>query len=114
MSSIAGLSKEREVMNVRLAAAFLALVGASGCIIVDTTKASGDVRFQWTFNGGTCAGTSGIKSIKVTIPGETLSTGGVYNCTTSGSDGITLFSFAGGTYTYTVTARGASDETLYT
>ncbi|MFY0570613.1 hypothetical protein ACN28E_43235 [Archangium lansingense] len=115
-------------MNARILAAFLlCLTSTTGCIIVDhdddddggpccNTPAPtypGDVTFLWTFANGRCADEPDVKSIKITIPGETLHNGGVYACNTAGVDGIVLHDFAPATYSYNIQAISYSNETLY-
>src|SRR4051812_37301290 len=109
MQSTYKFSKEREVMNVRLAVAFLAVASTTGCLVVDTTRASGDVHVSWTFEGSPCSAVPSVTAVKISIPGETLANGGVYACTTNGLDGITLTSFAGGFYSFTITGLSSNN-----
>ncbi|HYO70994.1 MAG TPA: hypothetical protein VEU33_33440 [Archangium sp.] len=80
--------------------------------------APGDVTFLWAFAYGSttrsCANVPEVKSIRITIPGETLLNGGIYPCTAAGVDGIILRDFDPGAYGYTVDALGYSNEVLYT
>src|SRR5512140_1020989 len=103
---------EATPMTKTTSAAFLAaaLLG-SGCVIVNHGQ-SGDITFTWTFNGRSCA-QAGISQVQVTIPGETLDNGGLYACTVAGSDGITLHSFAAGTYDYTLQGLNAGGTVTY-
>lgn len=112
-------------MNARILAAFLlCLTSTTGCIIVDhdddddccnppAQTYPGDVTFLWTFANGRCADVPEVRSIKISIPGETLHNGGVYACNTAGVDGIVLHDFVPGTYNYTIQAIGYDGETLY-
>jgi hypothetical protein len=114
-------------MNARLLATFLCLASLStGCIIVDNdgndgpccttpppTGQPGDVTVLWTITNGRCADAPEVKSIQISIPGETLYNGGVYACNTAGVDGIVLHDFAAGNYTYTLKALSYSGEVLY-
>ncbi len=112
-------------MNARLLAAFLCLATlGTGCIIVDndgtnppppTTGSPGHVTFLWRFGPeGNCDSVPAVKSIKLTIPGETLDSNGFYACNTAGVDGITLRNFRGGTYNYTIQGLDSSGTALYT
>jgi hypothetical protein len=112
-------------MNARLLAAFLCLATlGTGCIIVDhdggpnpppPMGSPGDVTFRWSFGAeGGCVDVPDVKSIKVTIPGESLDSGGFYACNTAGNDGITLRNFRAGSYTYTIEAIDAYNKVLYT
>ncbi|HEX8823752.1 MAG TPA: hypothetical protein VF794_27770 [Archangium sp.] len=111
-------------MNARLLAAFLCLATlGTGCIIVDhggdhpnppPTGSPGDVSFLWTFGAeGRCVDVPDVKSIKLSIPGETLDSNGFYACNTAGVDGITLRNFRAGTYSYTLQAFDAYNKVLY-
>jgi hypothetical protein len=106
-------------MNARFLAAFLCLTTlGTGCIIVDNdgnSGVAGDVTFLWTFGAeGRCVNVPNVKSIKVTIPGESLDNNGFYACNTAGTDGITLRNFRAGSYSYTVDAIDAYNKVLYT
>jgi len=105
-------------MNARLLAAFLCLTTlGTGCIIVDGGGDSGpgnDVTFLWTFGAdGRCVDVPNVKSIRLTIPGETLDSNGNYACNTAGVDGITLRNFRSGTYNYTINAIDAYNQVVY-
>lgn len=115
-------------MNARLLATFLCIASFStGCIIVDhdgggdgpccTTPPPsgqpGDVTFLWTIANGRCADAPEVKSIQISIPGETLYNGGVYACNTNNVDGIVLHDFAAKNYSYTLKALSYSGEVLY-
>lgn len=99
-------------MNVRLVAALLAaLTLGQGCIINNYhggrdggpgQLAPGNVTFFWTFQGASCAETSSVASVRITIPNERLQNDGVYSCLNGGFAGITLHEFVGGTYEYTL------------
>ncbi|HZH79598.1 MAG TPA: hypothetical protein VEY88_26490 [Archangium sp.] len=108
-------------MNARLLAAFLCLTTlGTGCIIVDgdgggDTGTLSDVTFLWTFGAdGRCVDVPNVKSIRLTIPGETLDSNGNYACNTAGVDGITLRRFRNGTYNYTLNAIDAYNQVVYT
>jgi len=108
-------------MNARLLAAFLCLATlGTGCIIVDhdghpPSGSPGDVTFLWTFGAeGRCVNVPNVKSIKVSIPGESLDNNGFYACNTAGTDGITLRNFRAGSYSYTIDAIDAYNKVLYT
>ncbi len=109
-------------MNARLVVAFLALVSSTGCIIVGTggtgggggqVLRSGNVTFTWSFAGATCNQASSVKSVRVSIPGQTLMNNGVYPCLVVDYPGVVLKDFAGGTYTFTIEAIGYGNEILY-
>ncbi|OJH35394.1 hypothetical protein [Cystobacter ferrugineus] len=121
-------------MNARILLAFLCLTMAgSGCIIIDrdddpccytpqpdpprpTPTYPGDVTFFWTFGNigaGRCADVPDVKSIHISISGETLHNGGVYACNTAGTDGIVLHDFQPRTYSYTLKAVGYDNQVLY-
>jgi hypothetical protein len=113
-------------MNARLLAAFLCLTAAStGCIVIDNDHdhdhdhppaQRGDVTFLWTFGStgaGRCSDYPEIKKVRITIPGETLHNGGIYACSTSGTDGITLHDFAPKSYTYTIEGLDYDNQPLY-
>jgi len=114
-------------MNARILAAFLlCLTASTGCIIIDhddddccntppppAPTYPGDVTFLWTLANGRCADEPDVKSIRISIPGETLHNGGVYACNTAGVDGIVLHDFVPGTYNYTVQAIGYANEVLF-
>ncbi|AKJ04780.1 hypothetical protein ATI61_101147 [Archangium gephyra] len=76
--------------------------------------APGDVTFLWTFSDGRCADVPDVKSIRISIPGETLANGGIYPCNTSGVDGIVLHDFRPGAYSFTLEAISYSGTVLYT
>jgi hypothetical protein len=74
----------------------------------------GDVTFHWSFaSSGHCADMTDVKSIHITIPGQTLANGGVYACNTAGVDGITLHDFAPGNYTYTLEAINYDGQVIF-
>jgi len=91
-------------------------VALSGCVVHTTQPpppppASGDINVLWSFaDGDNCAD---IQSVQVSIPGESLDNGGIFGCTNSGTQGITLFDFAGGSYDITVTAFDFSGRAAY-
>ncbi|HEX5748257.1 MAG TPA: hypothetical protein VFZ09_18605 [Archangium sp.] len=111
-------------MHIRLLAALLCLFVSTGCIINnhdddhDTDPQPGDVSFFWNFSGGSavgrCADVPDVKSVRLVIPGQTLTNGGVQPCTNGGVDGVVVRDFAPGTYNYTLEALGYSNEVLYT
>ncbi len=91
---------------------------ATGCILVSNggrnpPPAPGDVTFTWSFVGRGCAENPDIKSVVVTIPGETLQNGGVFPCTANNYPGIVLHDFAAGTYSYTLEAVSYSNKVLF-
>ncbi len=122
-------------MNARILLAFLCLTMAgSGCIIVDRDDDGpccytpsdppprppptypGDVTFLWTFGNigaGRCADVPEVKSIRISIPGESLHNRGVYACNTAGTDGIVLHDFVPRTYSYTLEAVSYDNRVLY-
>jgi hypothetical protein len=76
----------------------------------------GDVAFRWSFSGttvGRCMDVPDVKKVRITIPGQTLANAGVYACTNAGVDGVTLLSFAPGTYNYTVEGLDSSNQVRY-
>jgi hypothetical protein len=75
--------------------------------------ASGNIIFLWNFAGQTCAQTPSVQSVRVTIPGQTLMNGGVFQCSNGGSDGIQLLNFAAGAYAYTLEGLSSSNSVLY-
>jgi hypothetical protein len=81
--------------------------------------APGDITFLWSFAGSgstarRCAEVPEVKSVRLAITGETVDLGNSYPCNSAGVDGITLKSFAPGTYSYTLEAVGQSGQSLYT
>jgi hypothetical protein len=93
-------------------------VNGNGLVRADLTRTaapvSGDITFLWTFGAdGRCVDVPAVKSIKITIPGETLANNGVYACSTAGVDGITLRDFRGGNYSYTLQAIDAYGKVIY-
>lgn len=111
-------------MHLKLTGLLVALLcvtlASTGCTINNNGQGNepvpGDVSFHWSFSGtsaGRCADVPEVKSIRITIPGQTLANGGVLPCNTAGVDGITLRDFAPGRYSYTVDALGGADEVLY-
>ena len=104
-------------MNAKLVSAFLAIVALSGCIVVRNPPPPaqpGNVTFTWSFAGMTCSQASQVKSVVVTIPGQTLQNAGVYPCLANNYPGIVLHDFAAGTYSFTLDAEGYSGEQIYT
>src|SRR6185295_15906980 len=100
-------------MNTKLAIPFLAILAfAQGCIINGHGKNPGDVTFSWTFYGQSCSA-AGVASVHITIPGETLENGGVYQCVSNSYQGIVLHDFAGGSYTYSIDGIDANGYTIY-
>ncbi len=80
-------------MNARLWVAFLAVMGSTGCIVVagsggtgggGGSRRPGDVTFTWSFAGKECNQASEVKSVKITIPGQSLENAGVYPCSQAG------------------------------
>lgn len=110
-------------MNARLLVAFLAVMGSTGCIFVaggggsggggGTSRHPGDVTYSWSFAGKQCNQVPEVKSVKITIAGQTLDNGGVFPCLINDYPGIVLKDFAGGTYDYTIDAIGYGNERLY-
>lgn len=107
-------------MNSRPLMAFLAVLSLSGCIVYERTPApvpapvAGDVTFTWSFAGQACSDVPQVKSVIVSIPGETLMNGGIYPCTANNYPGIVLHNFRPGNYTFTLQAVGYGDEQLFT
>ncbi len=96
----------------------IAILGAvqltTGCVMVRQPPPSpGDVTFTWSFAGGGCAENPNIKSVIVTIPGETLANDGVFPCSANNYPGIVLHDFAGGRYDYTLEAVDYSNRTVF-
>lgn len=100
-------------MNLKLASTFLAvgLVALSGCVVQNDPQPNpqpglraGNVNFTWSLAGRTCAENTHIAEIRITIPGESLDSGGIYPCAPNGTMGIILHDFRGGTYTYRIQA----------
>ncbi len=117
-------------MNPKLLTAFLVAMGSlSGCVVYDRDGSDGsgggydgpaqqylqpgNVTVSWAFGGFSCNDIPDIKSVKVSIPGESLQNDGVYPCLVSSYPGIELHDFAGGAYTYTVEAFNYSNERVY-
>jgi len=112
-------------MNARLWVAFLAVMGSTGCIIVagggtgggagggGGTAKRGDVTFTWSFAGQQCNQVPAVKSVRVTIPGQTLDNAGVFPCLVADYPGIVLKDFAPGKYDFTLEAIGYSNEKLF-
>ena len=114
-------------MNLRTFATFLvATLVSTGCVIHTGggggggaggggggTALPGNVTFQWSFGGGTCAQNPSVASVQITIPGQTLQNSGVYPCLSNNFPGIVLHDFAAGTYSFTITAADASNTELF-
>lgn len=103
-------------MNKKLLLAFLAVLQVtSGCVIRGGGGHGnpGNVTFTWSFYGTNCADNPSVQRVVINIPGETLQNGGSYPCSASGYPGIVLHDFAPGTYSYTITALGYSNEQLF-
>lgn len=99
-----------------LSLALTAVMASSGCVCVTTpTGGSGDITFTWSFNGAGCTAVPDVASIAITIPGETLTNGGVYGCVNGNPPvaGIVLEKFRPGTYNFTISARNTAGQTLY-
>lgn len=77
------------------------------------TLAPGNVIFLWTFSTLSCAQVPGVQSVRIAIPGQTLANGGVYPCSSGGTDGIQLLNFAGGAYGYTLEGLSSTSAVLY-
>jgi hypothetical protein len=72
------------------------------------------VSFLWNFGTNTrCVDVPAVKGIKITIPGETLDNNGLYACSTTGVDGITLRNFLAGNYTFTIEALDSTGTSIY-
>lgn len=104
-------------MNTKLSIPFLAVVllMSQGCIIIGGGgggRDPGDVTFNWTFVGQTCAA-AGVSSVHITIPGESLANDGNYPCISNGYPGIVLHDFAGGVYTYNIEGLDAQGYSIY-
>lgn len=105
-------------MNARMAVAFLAVVTSTGCIVVTGSggggsRRPGDVTYTWSFAGRQCNQVPEIKSVRISIAGQSLANGGVYPCLVADYPGIVLKDFAAGTYDYSIEALGYSGERLY-
>lgn len=120
-------------MNARLVVAFLAVISSTGCIFVaggggggrgggtggngggggTIVRSPGDVTFTWSFAGQMCNQVPSVKSVKITIPGQTIDNAGVFPCLVSNYPGIVLKDFSGGLYDFSVEAIGYSNERLY-
>jgi hypothetical protein len=107
-----------DLMNAKPLIAFLAVLSLSGCIVYERTPTpapvAGDVTFTWSFTGLTCSDVPQVKSVIVSIPGETLMNAGIYPCTANNYPGIVLHNFRPGNYTFTLQAVGYGDEQLFT
>ncbi|MBI3180867.1 MAG: hypothetical protein HYZ28_01850 [Myxococcales bacterium] len=110
-------------MNARALIAFLAILGMTGCIIVDRGGGGtvppppppkpGDVTFTWSFAGKSCNEVSQVRSVFIDIPGEQLQNNGVYPCLANNYPGIVLHDFNPGTYSFTLEALGYGSERLF-
>ncbi len=106
------MNARMKVLNIAVAALFL--VASSGCVVVSNGgNKPHNITFLWTFGGRTCGQVGGVTRVKVTIPGQSLENGGVYSCTSTGTDGITLLNFKQGAYTYTLSGQNDSGVELY-
>ena len=92
--------------------AVLSLAFGSACRVAPAAQA-GNVTFAWSFYGYRCSQDPDIQSVRVTIPGESLQNNGIYPCSANGSDGIVLYDFAPGTYSYTLDAIDYSGNIIY-
>jgi hypothetical protein len=106
--------------------ALMALAALSGCIVYESpdpaggalppqseTGNPGDVVLNWSFAGRSCWQMPEVRSVQVTIPGESLENGGVYPCSSGGVDGIRLASFSAGSYELTLRGLGSSGQMLF-
>lgn len=73
----------------------------------------GNMSLRWTLDSQGCALVPQVVNVRVTIPGETLQNNGVFPCSASGIDGITLLNFAAGSYTVTVEALDNTNRVLF-
>jgi hypothetical protein len=104
-----------------LAALLCVTVASTGCIInnangQDDEPRPGDVSFIWTFSGASarrCSDVPEVKSVRISIPGQSLANGGLQPCGSEGVDGTILRNVAPGIYNYTVEALGDSGQVLY-
>jgi hypothetical protein len=79
-----------------------------------TAGTSGNVVFLWNFAGATCASTPAVTDVVISVPGETLSNGGAFPCSSGSTDGIQLLNFAAGSYSFTIEGRSGTGAALYT
>ena len=110
-------------MNIKILGAFLAALTMSGCIINQSGGGGGghppppshpgDVKFLWSFEGGTCFDVPDVKTVVVNIPGETLQNDGAYPCSIDNVPGIVLHDFAPGTYSFTIDAFDYGDQRIF-
>jgi hypothetical protein len=90
-----------------------ALLAGSGCIIVSNGSASGDITFNWSFQGASCNQVPDVAKVRITIPGETLDNAGVFPCLVDGFPGVRLNNFRPGTYTFTVEGMNSADYVVF-
>lgn len=108
-------------MKTITGALFVFLFLGVGCVVVGEPGPGhnipppqpGDVTMTWSFAGLNCSQVPQVRSVRVSIPGETLLNDGVYPCTVNRYPGIVLHDFLPGSYSYAVEAQGYSDEGLY-
>ena len=104
----------RLVIPWSVAAAAVLFLGGGVCTFGDDhPPMAGDIAFNWTLGGSSCATASEVTTIAITIPGEQLVNGGVYPCSSAGVDGVVLHDFAPGSYTWMTEARNAASTALY-
>ncbi len=89
--------------------------GRDTLVTVDLASqgASGDVTFLWNFGGHAAWEVPSVSKVYITIPGQTLSNGGVYAPTNANVDGITLTNFVPGSYSFTIQGLTDNNVVLY-
>lgn len=90
-----------------------ALLAGSGCIIVSNGSSSGDITFNWSFQGASCNQVPDVANVRITIPGETLENAGVFPCLVEGFPGVRLNDFRPGTYSFTVEGMNSADYVIF-
>ena len=108
-------------MNTKFLVAFLAAASLSGCVISTggggggggTVGTPGDVTFFWMFDGYHCADVPDVQAVKISIAGQTLPNGGLYDpC--AGYAGVVLEPvFSPNSYSFTIEALGYGGEVLF-
>jgi len=91
-------------LTVFAAVSLFAAIGCGPRYVSPPPPAPGNVTLVWTLYGRSCFENPNIQYVRVTIPGEALQNNGYYPCSSNGSDGVVLYDFAPGSYSFVADA----------